>query len=121
MSGVRLPPRVVFILLLGFASGPLFAQGILPGDRWPVRGTPRIWRREIPQFILLEEVWVDQARPKPGFTASTLLRAIPKNLFTPVSEDKEGVFYHAANGMWEIDTTYSGPGIAGTAFPAGFT
>jgi hypothetical protein len=93
---MRLTFPAAAIFLLGFSTGLVFAQGILPGDRWSVREIPRICRREIPQFILRENTSTRRPNENPS-----KLYAIPKGLFIPVSQDKNGVFYHAMNGLVE--------------------
>jgi hypothetical protein len=98
---MRFPLCTAFLLVLSVACDCLFAQGILPGDRWPVQGTPLICGREIPQFVLFvpkPDPGADKKRPN--------LRVRASNLFIPVSQDKTGVFYHAMNGIVEYDYNY---------------
>jgi hypothetical protein len=98
---VRRSLFAAFLLFLAFARGPILAQGVLPGDRWPVRGTPVICGREIPQFVIFEH----PSKRAPD-NSRLNLRASPSNLFIPVSQDKNGVFYHALIGIWEYDRDY---------------
>lgn len=109
---MRLPLCAVVLWLAGFGS--VMGQGILPGDRWPVRGTPQICGRKIAQFVLLKDVKVGQWRVS-GYEPLKLLATLPKNLFTPASEDSEGVYYHAANGVvqrnWNFSTSLVPGGI----------
>jgi hypothetical protein len=99
---MRFPLTALFlVLILGFGPGTVFAQGVLPGDRWPVRGTPLICGRAISQFVLFEQR-TDRAADKDR----SKLRVKAANLFVAVSQDKNGVFYHAANGI--IDRSYRG-------------
>lgn len=111
---MRIPLAPAFLMVFGFSHGSILAQGVLPGDRWPVRGTPLICGRAISQFVLLKDVDAGQRRIS-GFAPLKLLASLPKNLFTPVSEDKEGVFYHATNGVvernWNLSTSLVPGGI----------
>ena len=95
---MRCRGRAAIILLVAFVGAPLFAQGILPGDRWPVRGTPRIAGREIERFIVLKKFWISHEGEYPLYRDS--IRGLPEAVFVPVSEDKEGVFYHSIAGVW---------------------
>jgi hypothetical protein len=90
--------HAAIILLVAFVGAPLFAQGILPGDRWPVRGTPRIAGREIERFIVLKKFGISHEREFPKYRDS--IRGLPESVFIPVSEDKEAVFYHSITGVW---------------------
>ena len=94
---MRLPLAwALLIVVLGFSPGSIFAQGVLPGDRWPVRGTPLICGRAISQFVLFEQRSASGADKNPS-----QLRVKAANLFVAVSQDKNGVFYHAMNGIIE--------------------
>jgi len=110
---MRFPLGLVFGLFASLTCDSVFAQGILPRDRRPVHGIPRIGERYIPQFVLLKDVLVDQGREPSSFMRMSVIRAIPKNLFVPVSEDKEGVFYHAQNGLLEKDWDSAGNFVPG--------
>lgn len=90
-----------FLLSLAFARGPILAQGVLPGDRWPVQGTPLICGREIPQFVIFERVRDHRTEKN-----RSSLRVSPGNIFIPVSQDKNGVFYHALIGVIRYDYNY---------------
>lgn len=97
---MRLPLCAASLLFLGFVPGSL-ANSILPGDRWPVQGTPLICGRAISQFVIFE-------RPSKSGADKTRssLRASLGNVFTPVSQDKNGVFYHAMIGVVTFDYNY---------------
>jgi hypothetical protein len=98
---VRRSLFTAFLLFLAFSCGPILAQGVLPGDRWPVQGTPVICGREIPQFVIFERV-----RDHSADKNRSSLRVSPANMFIPVSQDKNGVFYHALIGVIEYDYNY---------------
>jgi hypothetical protein len=95
---MRLSLGAIALLVLGFSCDSALAQGILPGDRWPVRSPPIMCGREIPEFVMFER------KPVPGADKDhPSLRASPSDIFIPVSQTKEGVFYHALTGI----TTHS--------------
>jgi hypothetical protein len=105
---MRFPLCTAFLWVLGVTGSSVFAQGILPGDRWPVQGTPVICGREIPQFVLFakkRDPGADKKRPN--------LRVKASNLFVPVSQTKEGVFFHAMNGIVEYDYNYGNSLVPG--------
>lgn len=89
--------------ILFFVATSAFAS-VLPGDRWPVRGTPVICGREIPQFVLLHYTLFDYKNGR---------RFSGRNLFIPVSQDQNGVFYHAQNGLLEYSWEYGNLNIPG--------
>ena len=89
------------LLFVGLGHGSLLGQGVLPGDRWPVRSTPLICGREIPRFVIFE-----RTRVKGPDEKHASLRVSAGNLFIPVSQDKNGVFYHALIGIVEYDFHY---------------
>ncbi len=107
---MRLPLCAASLLFLGFVPGSL-AQSVLPLDRWPVQGTPLICGRAISQFVIFERP-SDRGADK----NRSSLRASLGNVFTPVSQDKSGVFYHAMIGVVTFDYNY-GHGLC----PVGFT
>ena len=107
-QGMRLSLCAIALLFLGFSCDSALAQGILPGDRWPVRGVPIICGREIPEFVLFfkkSDRAADKNHPS--------LRARLSNLFIPVSQTKEGVFYHAVDGVWEGSYDYGKQWVPG--------
>jgi hypothetical protein len=72
------------------------AQERLPSlKRQPVHGVPTICGRKIEQFVVLQSI---DFTPTDHFSTDPV-HAFPKGLFLPVSEDAEGVFYHAVNGV----------------------
>lgn len=72
------------------------AQTRLPMlPRQPVHGAPLICGRKIEQFVLLQNV---DFTPTDHFSVDPL-HGFQKGLFLPVSEDAQGVFYHASNGI----------------------
>ena len=98
---MRLSLCAITLLFLGFVCDSAFGQGILPGGRWPVRFARVICGREIPEFVLFDKK-SDRAADK----NHPSVRVSPNNLFIPVSQTKEGVFYHALNGVWQFDYRY---------------
>ena len=60
--------------------------------------------REIPQFVLFGYTTVDYTDGR---------RFTGRNLFTPVSQDRNGVFYHAENGLTERTYNYGDLTIPG--------
>jgi hypothetical protein len=107
-QGMRFSLCAVTLLFLGFSCDSALAQGILPGDRWPVRGVPVICGREIPEFVLFfrkSDRAADKNHPS--------VRASLSNLFIPVSQTKEGVFYHAVDGVWERSYDYGKQWVPG--------
>ena len=103
---MRLPHCAASLLFIGLVPGSL-AQSVLPLDRWPVHGTPLICGRAISHFVVFEEP-SDRAADK-----NRRLRPSPGNLFTPVSQDKNGVFYHAMNGLVRSDYDYGSRVVPG--------
>lgn len=78
------------------AVSSLLAQENLPSlKRQPVHGAPTISGRKIEQFVVLQPV---DFTPADHFSTDPV-QGFPKGLFLPVSEDAEGVFYHAVNGV----------------------
>jgi hypothetical protein len=96
---MRLSLGTAFLLLLIFIPGSL--ANVLPGDRWPVQGTPIICGRKLSQFVIFE-----RPSKRAADKNRSSLRASPGNVFTPVSQDKNGVFYHAMIGVRTYDYTY---------------
>lgn len=83
-------------LLAAVALCSTDAQMSLPAlRRQPVHGVPLICGRKIEQFVLLQKV---DFTPTDHFSVD-LVHGFPKGLFPPVSEDAQGVFYHALNGV----------------------
>lgn len=75
---------------------PLYGQNRLPAlKRQPVHGAPLICGRKISQFILLAPV---DFTPDDHFSMDRI-HGFPKGLFQPASEDADGVFYQAVNGV----------------------
>lgn len=99
-SRVRLLLCAASLLFLGFVRGSL-ANSVLPLDRWPVQETPIICGRAISQFVIFERP-SDRGADK----NRSSLRASLGNVFTPVSQDKNGVFYHAMIGVMTFDYNY---------------
>jgi len=100
---MRFPLCVASLLFIGLVPGSL-AQSVLPGDRWPVQGTPLICGRAISHFVVFE---------RPSDRGAEKTRASPGNVFTPVSQDKNGVFYHALNGLVTSDYDYGSRVVPG--------
>lgn len=97
---MRLPHCAASLLFLGLVPGSP-AQSVLPGDRWPVQGAPLICGREISQFVIFE-----RPSDRDADKSRSSLRAKPGNVFSPVSQDKNGVFYHAMIGVYTFDYNY---------------
>jgi hypothetical protein len=94
--GMRLLPSIVTALAAFPAVSSLSAQENLPSlKRQPVHGTPTICGRKIAQFLVLQPV---DFTPTDHFSEDPV-QGFPKGLFLPASEDAEGVFYHAVNGV----------------------
>jgi hypothetical protein len=94
--GMRLSPSIVTGLAAFLAVFSLPAQENLPAlKRQPVHGTPTICGRKIEQFVVLQPV---DFTPTDHFSEDPV-QGFPKGLFLPASEDAEGVFYHAVNGV----------------------
>jgi hypothetical protein len=89
------PARAVALgAFLALSSLP--AQENLPTlKRQPVHGVPIICGRKIEQFVVLQPV---DFTPTDHFSEDPV-HGFPKGLFLPASEDAEGVFYHAVNGV----------------------
>jgi hypothetical protein len=84
------------ILIAVLAVSLVQAQERLPSlKRQPVHGVPNICGRKIEQFVLLQPV---DFTPTDHFSTDPV-HGFPKGLFLPASEDAEGVFYHAVNGV----------------------
>ncbi len=62
---------------------------------------PLICGREISQFVIFE-----RPSDRDGDKNRSSLRARPGNVFSPVSQDKNGVFYHAMIGVYAFDYNY---------------
>jgi hypothetical protein len=78
------------------ATSALQAQENLPAlKRHPAHGAPTICGRKIEQFVVLQPV---DFTPTDRFSDDPV-HGFPKGMFLPVSEDAEGVFYHAVNGV----------------------
>jgi hypothetical protein len=94
--GMRLLPPIVTGLAAIFAVFTLSAQENLPAlKRQPVQGTPTICGRKIAQFVVLQPV---DFTPTDHFSEDPV-QGFPKGMFLPASEDAEGVFYQAVNGV----------------------
>ena len=93
----RLLLSIAITLLSGLSSFfPVQAQLRIPAlPRRPFHGTPIICGKKIDQFILLATV---DFTPDDHFS-DDWIHGFPKGLFHPVSEDADGVFYHAMNGV----------------------
>jgi hypothetical protein len=63
--------------------------------RQPVHGVPLICGRKIEQFVVVQAI---DFTPTDHFSEDRV-HGFPKGLFLPVSENAQGVFYHAANGV----------------------
>jgi hypothetical protein len=83
---------LLFLAIVSAASGH-----DLP--RTPVQGTPRILGREIPRLILLQPIYHSSSSSDWSFQWKTLLSVIPPGQFGPISEDRDGVFFQAPNGL----------------------
>lgn len=86
-----------FALLLGLTVHVVRAD--LP--RTPVKGTPRVFGRDIERFVLLAPIVIDRSKPGVRFTDIIMVRMVP-GTFIPVSEDAEGIFYQAVNNFVQI-------------------
>jgi hypothetical protein len=96
MRSVRLLRSGAAGLLIAVAPCSVDAQVNLPAlPRQPVHGAPLICGRKIEQFVLLQNV---DFTPTDRFSTDPL-HGFQKGLFLPVSEDAQGVFYHASNGV----------------------
>lgn len=74
----------------------LHAQENLPAlKRQAARGAPTSCGRKIEQFVVLQPV---DFTPTDHFSENPV-HGFPKGLFLPASEDAEGVFCHAVNGV----------------------
>lgn len=71
---------------------------------------PTICGTKIGQFVLLEPVNV-----KPSHFSTDILHALPNGIFLPVSEDRDGVYYQAVNGVTigRINPPYEQQDVAG--------
>jgi hypothetical protein len=93
---MRLLPPIGTALAALVAALSLPAQENLPAlKRQPVHGAPTICGRKIEQFVVLQPV---DFTPTDHFSEDPV-QGFPKGLFLPASEDAEGVFYHAVNGV----------------------
>lgn len=83
-------------LIAALAMPFVQAQERVPAlKRQPIHGAPTICGRKIEQFVVLQPV---DFTPTDHFSTDPV-HAFPKGIFLPVSEDADGVFYHAVNGV----------------------
>jgi len=96
MMCMHLFPSRAAALTAVLALPCLQAQENLPAlKRQPVHGAPTICGRKIEQFVVLHPV---DFTPTDHFSEDPV-HGFPNGLFIPASEDAEGVFYHAVNGV----------------------
>jgi hypothetical protein len=91
--GLRYAANTSFIALTLTAANAQYRVPAMP--RYPVSGAPVICGRKIEQFALLQNV---DFTPTDHFSTDPV-HGIVKGLLLPVSEDTDGVFYHASNGV----------------------
>ena len=95
---------IAFILL---ASATVGFAGELP--RVPLTATPRILGREIPRLILTETQEVIPTTFEWSVQGRSLLSLVPAGQFVPVAEDRDGVFFQAANGLGQPQSVTAKP------------
>ena len=79
----------------------LAASALAGRSRSAVAGTPQIGDRSVPRFILMERVKVDRSGPvmRSGDLAHMIGCHLVPGQFVPVSQDADGVYYQASNGI----------------------
>jgi hypothetical protein len=93
---MRLFPSIAALIAAVLVVSVARAQERLPAlKRQLIHGVPTICGRKIEQFVVLQPV---DFTPTDHFSEDPV-QGFPKGLFLPASEDAEGVFYHAVNGV----------------------
>ncbi|HSH39610.1 MAG TPA: hypothetical protein VK993_12575 [Chthoniobacterales bacterium] len=70
-------------------------------QRTAVAVTPQIGERWVPRFVLMERVKVDRSGPGMRYNdlADLIVCELLPGQFVPVSQDADGVYYQASNGI----------------------
>ena len=73
-------------------------------ERAAVTGTPQIGERAVPRFVLMERVKVDRSGPGMRYNdlADLIVCELLPGQFVPVSQDADGVYYQASNGILRL-------------------
>ena len=91
-----------YLVLLALAFSSVHAQHRLPAlPRQPIEGAPIVCGRKIEQFAVLQDL---DFTPSDHFSVDPV-HGISRGLLLPVSQDADGVFYQASNGV-VIDRPY---------------
>lgn len=106
-TSICLPKRFNLALVIFLLIWSGVAKADLP--RTPVKDTPHLFGRDVERLVLKAPILADRSQPGLPF-ASTIMVRIPPDIFIPVAEDKEGVFYQAESGFRKIRGNYIVPG-----------
>ena len=89
------------------------ASAVAGRERSAMAGTPQIADRAVPRFVLLERVKVDRSGPGMRYNdlADLIVCELLPGQFVPVSQDGDGVYYQASNGIRRL--IKSGPVVHG--------